>query len=174
MVAGILIPSDTNAPLELRQFDGLVDYQAAVGGWVEAVTIPSLAVTIYVNEEGVLKHLPFNARATFLWGHHVPEARLNAMVVGDAVIVGLPNEAGEDTDVPERVRGLLLTQTTFRVAVRKKGSQKWLGNQLKFPDYWGAITWTMLLRDNWTRLKELHVLPASEVEEPPGHPGGDN
>jgi hypothetical protein len=174
MVAGILVPSDTTAPLELRRFDGLVDYQAAVGGWVEGITIPSLGITVYVNEEGLPKHLPFNARASFLWGHHVPEARLNAVVVGDAVIVGRPNEAGEDTDVPERVRKLLLTQTTFRVAVRKKGSQRWLGNQLKFPDYWGAITWTMLLRDDWTRLKEIHVLPVSEVEEPPGRLGGEN
>ena len=174
VTAGILVPSDTAASLELRKFDGLADYQAAVGGWVEAVTIPSLGITIYVNEEGLPKHLPFNARATFLWAHHVPEVRLNAMVVGDAVIVGLPNEAGEDTDVPERVRELLLSQTTFRVAVRKKGSQKWLGNQLKFPDYWGAIAWTMLLRDDWPRLKEIHVLPASEVEEPPGRLGGEN
>ncbi len=167
MVAGILIPSDPSAPLELRQFDGLVDYQLAVGGWVEAITIPSLAVTIYMNEEGLPKHLPFNTRATLLWGHHVPEARTDALFVGNAVIVGLPNEDGEDTDVPERVRRLLLTPSMFRVAVRKHGSTQWLGNQLKFPDYWGAITWTTLQRDSWSRVQEVEVLLAHEVEEPP-------
>jgi len=37
-----------------------------VDGWIEAVDVPNLGITIYVNEEGVLRHLPFNPRASIL------------------------------------------------------------------------------------------------------------
>lgn len=77
------------------------DYQSAVGGWIEAVYIPSIGVSVYVNEEGLLQQRPFNARPTFLWWVHVPEVRQRATLVCDAVVVGLPDRTGDPTDVPE-------------------------------------------------------------------------
>ena len=67
MVQGIIIPADNTAPLTTRTLDSLEDYPRAVGGWFEAVDIPDLGVTMYVNEEGLIRDLPFNRRATFLW-----------------------------------------------------------------------------------------------------------
>ena len=67
MVRGIVIRAAGEEPLEERHFFGLEDYQSAVGGWIEAVDIPSIGVTVHVNEEGLLQQLPFNRRATFLW-----------------------------------------------------------------------------------------------------------
>ena len=75
MVHGIIIPSDNTAPLRTAMLDSLEDYQRAVGGWFEAVDIPDLGVTMYVNEDGLIRDLPFNRRATFLWRIHVPQAR---------------------------------------------------------------------------------------------------
>lgn len=67
MVRGIVIPADAEKPLEQRDFAQLEDYQAAVDGWIEAVDIHGLGVTVYVNEEGLLRHLPPNSRASCLW-----------------------------------------------------------------------------------------------------------
>lgn len=101
MVQGIYIPADADDAVELREFAGLRDYQDAVGGWIEAVDIPSLDITIYVNEEGLIRHLPFNSRASFLWWHHVPGSRQSSMLVGNAVIVGAPDRNGDSVSVPE-------------------------------------------------------------------------
>lgn len=66
--------------------------QAAVDGYIEAVTlVPGRAVMI-VNEEGVLLGLPVNVIAS---------AVANTQIVGTAIVVGVDGE--EFTDVPEDV-----------------------------------------------------------------------
>ena len=87
MVRGIIIPVNNSASLTGTTFETLEDYQQAVGGWIEAVDIPDLGVTMYVNEEGLVRELPFNRRATFLWRFHVPQAR-EARLVGDVARAG--------------------------------------------------------------------------------------
>ncbi len=68
MPRGILIPADRTAPLEQGTFNRLEDYQAAVGGPIEAVDLPEIGVTIYANEIGVIQQLPVNSRATLsIW-----------------------------------------------------------------------------------------------------------
>lgn len=70
MVTALFIPADEDRDLQLREVQRFEDLQAAVGGWAEPVDIPQLGVTVYVNEEGLLRHLPFNGRAPFLWWFH--------------------------------------------------------------------------------------------------------
>lgn len=66
--------------------------QAAVDGYIEAVTlVPGRAVMI-VNEEGLLRGLSPNPIAS---------AVANTQIVGTAIIVGVDGE--EFTDVPEDV-----------------------------------------------------------------------
>lgn len=66
--------------------------QAAVDGYIEAVTlVPGRAVMI-VNEEGLLRGLSPNPIAS---------AVANTQIVGPAVVVGVDGE--EFTDVPEDV-----------------------------------------------------------------------
>ncbi len=109
MVRGIVIPAAGEDPLEERDFAALEDYQAAVGGWIEAVDIAALGVTVYVDEEGLLRHMSINTRATLLWWAHVPEVRQQAVLVGDAVVVGVPDRHGESTDIPPAVRDALFS-----------------------------------------------------------------
>ncbi|UDF14746.1 DUF3846 domain-containing protein [Antiquaquibacter oligotrophicus] len=80
------------------QLEGLADFQTAVLGWIEAVDVPAFGVTMYVNEEGLVRRLPVNTRATFLWWHHDPVARGKAILVGDVVVVGarVDDELGRD------------------------------------------------------------------------------
>ncbi|NYF28101.1 DUF3846 domain-containing protein [Microbacterium sp. JAI119] len=159
MVQGIVIPADAESPLELRNFAQLEDYQVAVGGWIEAVDLLDFGVTIYVNEEGLLRHLPINSRASFLWWYHVPEARQKAMLVGDAVLIGLPGRDGNNTDLPTAVRELLLSPRCYGVEVRTVGDAAWCRNETIYPDYWEAIVWAMVLLERMPEVTDTRVVP---------------
>ena len=159
MVQGIVIPADAEKPLELREFARLKDYQAAVGGWIEAVDLHDLGATVYVNEEGLLRHLPFNSRASFLWWYHVPAARQKAKLVGDAVLVGLPNRNGDNTDLRHEIQSRLLTPARYRVELRLVGSSNWSRNPAVFPDYWEALVGGIVFLERIPNVTDLRVLP---------------
>ena len=103
MARALFVPVDPTAPLEPREVARLEGYQETVGGWIEQVDIPALGTTIHVNEEGSIRQLPLNPRATFLWWFYVPAARQKAMLVGGALLVGMPGQRGDSTDVPNEV-----------------------------------------------------------------------
>ena len=100
MSMGIVIPSGDTLPLEEREFTGLGDYQAAVGGFIAPVDIEDRGITVYVNDEGIVMGLPINARATALWWLWSPQVRNRDALFGDAVIVGLPDHQGDTTSEP--------------------------------------------------------------------------
>lgn len=164
MVQVIVIAADAESPLEQRDFARLEDYQAAVGGWIEAVDLLDFGVTIYVNEEGLLRHLPFNSRASFLWWYHVPEARQKAMLVGDAVLVGLAGRDGISTDVPREVQSRLLTPARYRVELWLVGNSEWSRNPATFPDYWEAMVWGMAFLERIPGAVGVRVLPVEPDE----------
>ena len=164
MVKGIVVPGDGGAPLELREFSEFGDYQQAVGGWIEAVAIPSLGVMVFVNEEGLLQHLPLNSRMTFLWWFHVPEVRQRAMLVGNAVIVGAPDEDGNTPDVPATVLSLLMETQVYRVEVQVIGETEWHRNAAKYTDYWEAVIWAMLLLERWALATDVRVVPVLDQD----------
>jgi hypothetical protein len=161
MVQGIVIPVDTDEPLreiDTSQSDAIA---STVGGLMEAVDLYDLGVTIYVNESGLLQHLPFNSRASFLWWYHVPRIRRRSMLVGDAVIVGLPDEEGADTDVPAAARELLLAKTRYRVEVQLSGEDRWRQGLPILLDYWEAIMWAMLLLEQIPSAADSRVVPVN-------------
>lgn len=90
------------------------------------------------------------------------------MLVGDAVIVGLPDSQGDNTNVPTTVRKLLLAPATFRVEVRTFDDLKWCSNQATYPDYWEALVWGMVLLERWTAAEDVRIVP---VESKPISPG---
>lgn len=98
-VKGIIIhPGST---FEHKEFKELSDYQAVVGGLIEAVrlydyTYENEVATLYVNEEGRILDLPMNAVAGGL------SFLLNGedMLFGNAIVVGAGDGEGYDTDVP--------------------------------------------------------------------------
>lgn len=183
MVKGIYVPADDSEALEIRELEKLEDYQAAVGGWIEAVDVPSLGVTIYVNEEGLVRRLPFNPRASFLWWYHVPGAH-QAMLVGDVIIVGPPDDNGDGTDVPEKVVGLLTVAREYAVAIQISGTSEpsgsdgklasillplthgdpsWCLSLTRHEDYFSAAAWAVVFRERWTDAVNVRVVSAVEL-----------
>jgi len=146
MVQGIIIPADNTAPLRVSRLDSLEDYQRAVGGWIEAVDIPYLGVTMYVNEEGLIRDLPFNRRATFLWRFHVPQAH-DARLVGDVAVVGLTDDDGENTELPMELRRRLLEPGIYRVRTREHTEGRWHEEPVDRDDYVETVIWAALLQE---------------------------
>ena len=157
MVQGIIIPADNTAPLRVATLDSLDDYQQAVGGWIEAVDIPDLGVTMYVNEEGLIRDLPFNRRATFLWRFQVPQAR-DVRLVGDVAIVGLTDSEGENAELPRELARRLLEPGIYRVQPRGPAGSSWVRTRehagsswheepIDRDDYLETVVWAALLQE---------------------------
>lgn len=165
MVKGIYLPADELAPLEVREFADFTDYQAAVGGIFDVVDLPDLGASIYVNDEGLVIGLPMNPRATYLWWMCVPNARNNAFLVGDAVLIGATDEDGNDTNLPEELLHALTFEGPFRVEVVLSNDPKWYTNVQLYPSYWEAAVWAGLLRERWNEVEHMRIV-AHEPEHP--------
>ena len=108
----ILIP--VVGPVEIIETDQAGSYEAisgGVGGYIEAVTLGDTnpyapGHTLYLDEEGKLKHLPVNGRATIMTRRQLPASDL---IVGPVVLAGPVDEQGWDTSVTDQalVRALL-------------------------------------------------------------------
>ncbi|NYD68704.1 DUF3846 domain-containing protein [Agromyces atrinae] len=184
MVKGIHVPVDPSEPLEVCDFANLAAYQAAVEGWIEPVDIPDLGITIYVNEEGRLRHLPFNSLASFLWRYNVPQSR-QAMLVGNAVIVGMPDEDGDNTDVSDELVAMLTSKSENAVLIKVGGSPAWVSDprsrmtcvvlplvyggpnwylsSARYADYFKAAIWAMVLLERWSDAVDTKVMPATDL-----------
>lgn len=146
MVQGIIIPADNSVSLTAATSETLKDYQQVVGGWIEAADIPDLGITMYVNEEGFIRDLPFNRRAAFLWRFHVPRAR-DARLVGDVAVVGLTNDEGESTELPNELRLRLIEPGVYRVRTRELGRNHWHEEPIDRDDYIETVIWSALLQE---------------------------
>lgn len=61
----------------------LKEAQELVGGYIEPVRMTDAKLCLIVNEEGLLRNLPLNIKATTLVHHHV----LHKGIRGNAIIV---------------------------------------------------------------------------------------
>jgi len=87
----------TDGTDEVREVENDLDtFQALVGGWIEAVGLDNGA-TVYLNEEGKIHGLPFNALAHELLHQHSGVSP-HDYIVGDVFVTGGPDEEGEETD----------------------------------------------------------------------------
>ena len=91
--AVIVDPNGTFRNTEIES--SLGSFQAVVDGYIEGV-FGNMA-TVYVNEEGLFKRLPYNPLATLFAKRNL--GRQGIVLVGTALIVGPPDDEGNDTDV---------------------------------------------------------------------------
>lgn len=86
---------DTDGTTRLTEIENsLGSFQSIVGGYIEAVI--GEWGTIYVDEEGLLKRLPFNEFATL---YAVRFLKRPVRLFGTALILGPPDSEGNDTPV---------------------------------------------------------------------------
>jgi hypothetical protein len=98
-----IIPAATSQEVRFEELEhiGLQYLQTQVGGYVQAVGIPDVGVSFYLNEEGKLEGLPVNARASRL-AHRHHAVRPSDFIVGDVVVVGPVTARGEESGLSEQ------------------------------------------------------------------------
>jgi len=105
-ITAVIIPADQSAPVRIEQIEpSLSVFQELVGGYIEGVPGGPVAGTdgqwhAYLDEEGKIKQLPLNMRATVLL-HEAQSIHSWDTVNGDLVIVGNSHN-GDETDAPEQ------------------------------------------------------------------------
>lgn len=102
----VVIPADSSQAVEVREIEATPEVMGGiVGGWLEVVGLTGPLASLYINEEGKLRRLPLNQRATALVQRH--NAMLGDFIVGDVFIAGPPDLEGNDTDAPEEYQRLV-------------------------------------------------------------------
>lgn len=114
----ILIPADPALDVEVEEWpDGhdfsLVTLRAGIGGGFIERRQPSTDVSVWVDEEGLLKGLPRNARAETVCRY--------SPLVGDAFVTGAkdPDTPGLTRDAAARILGNLWLDLDEAVAATK-------------------------------------------------------
>ena len=148
MARGVIIPHDEDLALCQESFGELADYQKAVGGYIEEINVNPPRLTMFANEEGKVLGLPINMRATILWWLHNPTARHHDVLMGDVVLIGPANAAGETLDIPDEMNRLLFQTVTYKIDVQASGSKNvWTTNARAFDDYFKAGAYGLRLAD---------------------------
>ena len=162
MVTGLIIPASATAPIREIDTSQGNSIARAVDGFMEAVDIEPLGITVYVNEEGLLRHLPFNSRATFLWWYHVPWMRHRDRLVGDAVIVGMPDSDGADTEIPEDARRFIESRAQFRREQLMIDTDGWQIDSTVYDDLWEALADAMVFLNVFPGIADVRVVPVAD------------
>lgn len=152
MTRCIIIPADQHDSLTRTELASLEDLQRAIGGWLEEVQIDERFVLL-VDEEGRMKGLPQNRRATLLLRLFVPAARNQPGLVGTVVIIGTATET-EWTSVPEDLERLLID--TPRYVVRAVAGADHV-RSTPFDSFWDA-TEVAIVADVAEALGEIEVV----------------
>ena len=93
----------TPAPKFVEIDGSLKSFQGLVGGYIEAVRTNIAGCDAYINDEGKLNGLPLNILAS-----HICPLTHGDYIVGTMVLVGPPDNNGDETDVDEGVMEDLL------------------------------------------------------------------
>lgn len=162
-ITAILIPASQAKPIKLRKLDrgNLAAYQAFVGGNIEPVNLDNPAASMYVNEEGKLRRLPINMRATHVEWAHNALLRNEDIIMGDAFILGPVDQNGEDSTAPQAYVDLLFPRELFRIEVLARGETSWAGNAMSYDTWEQAYMAADSLRRRWTLAEKLRVVPLS-------------
>ena len=161
VIKGIHVPADEDKPLELVEFDqgNIKAIQHYVGGWFQFVDVERPGASIACNEEGKVHGLPLNRRATLIWWTGWTAARQVDALMGDCLIVGLPDEEeGNTQSVPDELVDLLFHQGQFKYEVQVIGEDGWHGNQIVLGDVFEAFNNGLALAERWSKVTNVRVV----------------
>lgn len=163
-IKGIVVPHDEEQQLQLVEIEqgNYRDIQSHVGGTFDVIDIQRPTLTsVFIHDEGKIIGLPLNRRATMLLWASDAKWRGYDIIVGDALILGPPDEEGETTAVPGEVEDLLLHTDEYKMEVQTTGNgDSWDGNQLRFTDPFTALNHVLALAERWTAVEQVRIVPS--------------
>lgn len=160
-INSIVVPADEELAVRQDQLgaSNLPDYQRVVGGLIEHLSLENPSSGMYFNEEGKLRELPLNRRATLLMWMHNPAFRYADAVMGDALLVGPVDPNGYDTDAPDDLVQTLFEGKRFRAEVQVHGEAGWHSNERRFGNWVDAYSYVLDLGRRWTSVRDVRVVP---------------
>jgi Domain of unknown function (DUF3846) len=160
-INALVLPADQVLPATQDQIgaSNLPEYQQLVGGLVEHVALAKPPSGMYFNEEGKVRGLPLNRRATLLLWLHNPAFRYADVITGDALLVGPVDRDGYDTNAPEELVQTLFEAKQFRAEVQTYGEAGWHGNERRFDTWVAAYSYVLDLGRRWTSVQDVRVVP---------------
>jgi hypothetical protein len=161
MPSGIVIPVSESEPIVRRDFGEFTDYQEVIGGYFQPVELLTPEATIYVDDEGKLKGLEVNRRATLLVWMHNPAFRERDVICGPAVLIGAPDDEGDTQDVPQSLDDLLFDTLAYKVEVQTVDNKDaWNTNSKRYTDWVEAYNAALRLAASWMAVEQVRVVPA--------------
>ncbi|ABW16081.1 hypothetical protein Franean1_6747 [Parafrankia sp. EAN1pec] len=127
MIRILVVPADSTKPYRQEEMNpaDLQGLQRIVGGFIEPVNLTP-GGSLYANDEGIMKGLPVNERATALAGFHTHPFTPGQLIVGDVYVTGPVDHHGLDTDVPNSIIRLLSApQIQVQIRVRPDSENRW-------------------------------------------------
>ncbi len=111
----------------------LSSFQKAVGGYIEAVTVPNTDLRLYCDEEGKLRGKATNEVATTYLDMLMPGFAIRDHLVGDVMFVGTRPGSGTEASIPlGHVTGFVntamrrVTDTEWPIVVVRYGNDIWV------------------------------------------------
>lgn len=165
-ISAIVIPADRREPIRLEQFGAsdLTAKQRLVGGHIEVVRLSYPSALLYMNEEGKLRGLPTNTRATALWWVHSIEYLAADHIRGDAFVLGPPTEDGDSTSVPDDLVQLLLHTSEYTTQARTRGTSGWDGNGRVYDNWFAAYVDAIQFAQEMPNVEAIRVVPIEGPE----------
>lgn len=161
MPTGIVIPVDVDEPIFRKEVHALADYQEVVGGFIQVVELDNPRTSLYMDEEGKLKRLPVNRRASLLMWVHRPIFHGADFVCGPALLIGPSDDDGNDTDVPTELDDLLFDTLSYKMEVQMEGSEgNWNSRAARYPTWDAAYLHAVILIQQWASVNGVRVVPA--------------
>jgi hypothetical protein len=137
----------------------LADYQQAVRGHIETISLDTPSSTLYANENGKTNDLAINHRATMLLWAHQRAFRFFDYIAGDALLVGPIDEQGDDTDVPDQFVNMCPKPLASVPKVQTRGDPAWHGDDVRFDRWTDAYSYVLQLAQRWTQIEDVCVVP---------------
>lgn len=161
MPIGIVIPVDEIEPIFRTELAHFTDYQKVIGGYFQVIDLTNPEASLYVDEEGKLKHLQMNRRATMLMWIHNPAFMHRDIVTGPALIVGPPDKEGETQNVPQELDDLLFDTLSYKVEVQTiDNGEAWNSNQRRYSEWPEAYNAGLSLAERWMAVERVRIVPA--------------
>jgi len=158
---GIVIPVDESEPIRRHEINVYSEYQEIIGGYFQVVELDDIAASLYCDEEGKLKSLPMNRRATLLTWLHVPAFRHRDVISGTVILMGQPDDCGNTVSIPQELDDLLMDTLSYKVEVQTvDDADAWNSNAMRYTDWVEAYNAALSLAERWMAVEQVRVVPA--------------
>lgn len=161
MISAIVIPAHSGQAPRLQEIapSDLNARQTLVGGHIEAVNLYEPDGTLYINEEGKLIGLRPNPRATALLWVHNKQLRGSEWLAGDAVLVGPPDNEGNDKTAPQELVDIITKTQRFHVEEQTTAEEAWHNSRF-FRSWYAAYRYAAIRAWGNGEVTDVRVIEA--------------